>query len=302
MKKYILLVFILSTAYITNAQQLQNSSFYDMQGIINNPSMAGVFQKPEVKGTAGATYRSQWSGISGSPETITVFGSFALPKQKIGIGGYVYNDKTGPTSRTGIQLALAKHILMNNGANFSLGIETKLQQYSINKSKLSESLASDPVLGASDNRMKFDAGFGISYTTEKFQLGASVTQLVQSKLDFYSGNLQRSEVARLYRHYYAHGSYNWDVDGATTITPNFLVTYLPNAPTEFQGGVRVEHNQAFFWGLALRARQSWMLTAGLHIHKKLTIGYTYDVYKTPISLFDNGSNAHEVLLKYNFLK
>ncbi len=302
MKKYILVVIYLCAVTIAEGQQLQSSSFYDMQGILYNPSMAGVFQDADKKGIAGATYRSQWNGISGSPETITAFGSFNLDKQKMGIGGYVYNDKTGPTSRTGVELALAKHIVMNNGSVFSLGIETKLLQYSINKAKLSDALASDPVLGTADSRMKFDAGFGLTYSTGKFQFGASVTQLVQSKLDFYSGNMQRSEVAKLYRHYYAHGSYNWDVDGFTTITPNFLVTYLPNAPTEFQGGVRVEHNKTIFWGLSLRAKQSWMLSAGLHIRKKLTLGYSYDIYRTPISLFDNGSNAHEVLLRYNFMK
>ena len=41
---------------------------------------------------------------------------------------------------------------------------------------------------------------------------------------------------RLYRHYYLHGSYQWTVDEATVITPNFLMIYLPNAPLEFQVG------------------------------------------------------------------
>lgn len=302
MKQYILMVIFLTAVTITNAQQLQTSSLYDMQGVLYNPSMAGVQQNTELKGIIGVTYRSQWSGISGAPRTTTVFGSFAFPKQNIGIGGYVYNDKTGPTSRTGVQLALAKHIIMSNEAKLSLGIEAKLQQYSIDQQKLSESLGSDPVLGSNDSRFKFDAGFGISYTSKKLQVGASVTQLVQSKLDFYSGNLTRTEEARLYRHYYGHALYNWDVDGYTTITPNFLVTYLPNAPVEFQGGVRFEHNKTFFWGLALRAKQSWMLSAGLHLHKRLTFAYSFDTYRAPLSTFDGGSSAHEFLLRYNFIK
>lgn len=302
MKKYILGLIFLSSASITQAQQLQASSFYDMQGVLYNPSMAGVFQDASTKGTIGATYRSQWSGISGGPQTVTAFASFDLPNQKIGIGGYVYNDKTGPTSRTGVQLALAKHIEMGNGAKFSLGLEGKVLQFGLDKSKISESLENDPVLGSADNRIKFDAGFGIAYSTPKFQIGASATQLVQSKLDFYSGNMQRSEEGRLYRHYFGHASYNWKVDEATTIIPNVLLGYLPNAPLEFQGGIKFEHSQILFWGLSWRANQSWMLSAGVHIQKKLTLGYAYDIYKNPISEFDNGSNAHEILLKYNFKK
>ncbi|HNC39883.1 MAG TPA: type IX secretion system membrane protein PorP/SprF, partial [Chitinophagaceae bacterium] len=68
------------------------------------------------------------------------------------------------------------------------------------------------------------------------------------------------------------------------------------------GGARVEHKEIFWWGVALRARQSWMLSAGVHIQKKFTIGYCFDIYSTPLSVYDKGSNAHEIMLRYDFLK
>ena len=302
MKKIVMGIVMLSVAATAYSQQLQTSSLYDMQGVLHNPSLAGVYQNKEVKGTIGATYRQQWSGISGSPQTITAFGSFELEKQKAGLGLYGYNDKTGPTSRTGVALQLSKHIRFNNGGVFALGIETRLQQYAIDMSKLAESIPGDPVLGAKDNRFKFDAGFGISYTNEQWQLGAAVSQLVQSKLDIYSGNLSRTEEARLYRHYYFTGRYNWAVDEKTTISPNLLLIYLPNAPTEVTGGARVEHNKLLWWGLGYRSSQSWMLSAGLHINKKLTLGYSYDIYNAPVSSFDGGHSAHEFLLRFSFVK
>jgi type IX secretion system PorP/SprF family membrane protein len=297
MKKYFLLMAVAGLAKFAGAQQLQSSSFYELQGAMHNPSMAGV----QKHGTIGAAYRSQWSGIAGSPKTATVFGSFALPQHNIGLGGYLYSDKTGPTSRTGIDLAFAKHIRMEKGL-LSLGLEAKVQQFRIDVSKLAESIGGDPVLAGGDSKMKFDAGFGASYTSDNFQLGVSVAQLVQSKLDFYSGSLSRSEEAKLYRHYYAHGLYKWKVDGSTVIIPNFLMIYLPNAPLEFQGGVRVEHDNIFWWGLALRAEQSWLLSAGLNVNKKIRIGYSFEIYKTPLSVYDKGSNAHELLFCYDFLK
>lgn len=296
--KRIIAILLTTAALNAGAQQLQTSSMYDMQGVIHNPSTAGVY----MKGMVGATYRSQWSGISGSPKTATVFGSFELPEQGIGVGGYLYNDKTGPTSRTGVAFQFAKHINMANGAKFSLGIEARGLQYSIDRAKLSATLGSDPALGSSDNKFKFDAGFGASYTGKKLQLGVSVAQLVQSKLGYYDGSMNTTEQARLYRHYYFHGSYKWNVDPQTSITPNFIFIYLPNAPLEFQGGFRVEHSELFWWGLALRAKQSFILSAGVNLNKKFTLGYSFDIYKTPISVFDNGSNAHEVLLRYNIFK
>jgi type IX secretion system PorP/SprF family membrane protein len=300
MKKYIFIAALLASAAITQAQQLQTSSFYEQQGILFNPSVAGVFQDPDTKGIAGVTYRNQWSGIAGSPQTFTAFGSFNIPTKKFGISAMAYSDETGPTSRVGLQLAFAKHIIFEDGGDFSIGIDTRLQQYMLDKVKLAESLGSDPVLGGSDNSFSFDAGFGISYTNKAFQVGASVSQLVQSKLDFYSGNLSRSEEGRLYRHYYFHARYNWDIDGTTTISPNMMMVYLPNAPTEVTIGATATYNKLVWWGLGYRVNQSWMLQAGLIIKKKFTLGYSYDIYQNPVNYFAGGNSANEFLLKYNF--
>ncbi len=295
----ILSILLLSlTIGTAGAQQLMTSSLYDLQGNLHNPAVAGLHQQTML----GASYRSMWSGIEGSPVTAMVFGSTYLPKAKIGIGGYLYSDVTGPTSRRGIQTSYAYHIPMQNGAQVSVGLEARFQQFAIDKAMLIESLGSDPVMGGATNRFKGDAGLGVAYTTAKWQLGASVSQLIQSQLDFYSGNLQRNEQARLYRHYYLHGSYQWQVDENTRIIPNFLIIYLPNAPTELQAGARVEHRELFWWGLSLRARQSWMLSAGVKVQKKMTIGYSFDIYSTPLSVFDQGPNAHEVLLRYQLSK
>lgn len=291
-------IFLLAFTVTANAQQLQTSSMFELQGMLQNPAMAGMQDHNFI----GASYRTQWSGISGSPQTATVFASFGLPKQKIGVGGYIYSDKTGPTSRTAVELSLAKHIITDNGNIFSIAMENRFQQYALNKAKLSATLGNDPAIGGSDNRFKYDAGFGIAFKGKKIQAGVSVSQLVQSKLDFYSGNLSTTEEARLYRHYYMHASYKWKVDEATTVIPNFVMTYLPNAPTDFQVGARMEHKELFWWGIGYRVKQSYMLSAGLHINKKFTIGYAFDDYVSPISSFDGGANSHEVLLRYNFAK
>ncbi len=298
MKKFLIFIIALGAAAAGKAQQLQTSSLYDMQGIIHNPAMAGTQQK----GMLGATYRTQWSGISGSPKTITAFGSFKLASQNFGLGGYLFNDVTGPTSRTGLTASFAKHIPLENDGVFSVGIEAKAQQYQIDKSKLSTALGSDPLLAGSNSKFQFDAGLGVAVVTKKFQIGASVSQLVQTKLNYYTGNLTTNEEGRLYRHYYLHGLYNWKVDNYTVISPNFLFIYLPNAPKEFQAGIRVEHDQLFWYGVSLRAKQSFMLSAGVNINKSFTVGYAFDIYRTPLSIYDAGANAHEILLRYNILK
>ncbi|MBM3413404.1 MAG: type IX secretion system membrane protein PorP/SprF [Bacteroidetes bacterium] len=297
MKKILTILFFTMSSPLWS-QQLMVSSLYDLQGNLHNPAVAGLAKKT----TMGASYRSMWSGIAGSPVTALVYGSTFLEQSNVGIGAYLYSDVTGPTSRRGLQVSYALHIPMQNDTRFSIGLESRLLQFAIDKAMLIEVLGSDPVMGGASTRLTGDAGMGIAYTTKKLQLGASVSHLIQSKLNIYSGNLTRAEEARLYRHFYLQGSYQWKVDANTTVTPNFLVIYLPNAPTELQVGARVEHRELFWWGLSLRARQSWMLSAGVNVQKKLMLGYSFDIYSSPLSVFDKGPNAHEVLLRYQFLK
>ena len=120
MRKNIFILLFLGCAATATAQQLQTSSMYDLQGIFHNPSTAGVGQS-----MVGASYRTQWSNISGAPRTATVFGSFDMPDLKIGIGGYLYSDKTGPTSRTGLQLSFAPMAgsAPSVSVNFALSME-----------------------------------------------------------------------------------------------------------------------------------------------------------------------------------
>lgn len=298
MRKYSLIVLLVGCMSMVHAQQIQMSSLADMQGLFYNPSMAGVNQKLAM----GVTYRTQWTGTTGNPKTATAFGSFDLPEHKIGLGGYIFNDQTGATSRTGIEVAFAKHLPINDNAQFSIGIEGRGVQYSIDVAKLSQTLGNDPVLNSGGNKFKADAGFGISYSSKKLQLGASVSQLIQSKLGFYSGSLSPTEEGKLYRHYYFHGNYKWTVDDAAVIIPSFLVVYLPNAPMEFQGEVRMEHSEIFWWGVGARIHQGIILSAGVHIKKKFTVGYVFDIYNTPYSVYENGANAHELMLRYDLAK
>ena len=293
MKRILSIVALITVVYSASAQQLYTSSLYEMQSLLHNPGTAGLFQDNMI----GASYRSQWSGISGSPRTAMVFGSYNLKKENAGISGYLFTDQTGPTSRTGLSASFAKHLKMKDGSVWSVGIEARALQFGIDRAKLSATLGADPAPGNAENRFKFDAGLGVAYQKNNLRLGASVSQLVQSKLGFYNGTTTLAEEARLYRHYYFHGSYSWNVDESTEITPNFLVIYLPNAPTEIQGGVKVEHKDLFWWGLSFRAKQSAIISAGVNIQKRFSFGYSFDIYRTPLSLFDSGANAHELMLR-----
>ena len=61
-----------------------------------NPAVAGMYDYYQVK----TTIRNQWVGVNEAPRTslISIYGKH---NDNVGLGGIVYNDITGPTSRTG---------------------------------------------------------------------------------------------------------------------------------------------------------------------------------------------------------
>jgi type IX secretion system PorP/SprF family membrane protein len=298
MKKIILFTaFVLGTA-AGFGQQLSSSSLMEMYGVLHNPATAGA----KKTGSVGGSFKTQWAGMPGSPETGVLFGQTYFSKARIGLGGYLYSDVTGPTRRTGLQVAYAYHIPMAHEGSFSIGLEGRFAQYSFDRAKMTDALgSSDPVVSGDGQRLKGDAGVGVAYTTPVYSVGASVSQLIQSKLNLYEGMGNPSEEAKLYRHFYLHGQYSFDVDGTNKIIPHALLIYLPNAPTEVQAGARVEHRNLFWYGLTWRANQAWMISAGLRIHEKLNLAYSFDLYTTPLSIYDGGSNGHELMLRYDFL-
>lgn len=300
MKRIQLFSILLLAAIGVQAQQLTASSFYDMHGVLHNPATAGANKYASI----GGSFRSQWGGMPGGPQTGLIFGNTYIPKSKLGLGAYIFNDKTGPLTYNGVVASAAYHVALKNDASFSAGLEARVEQFSADKAKLEASLGSnDPVMVGVGNRIRFNAGAGVAYTSKTFQIGASVSQINQAKLELYEGSGNPTIEARYYRHYYLHSNYKWQVDNVTKIIPNALWVYLPNAPDLIQTGVRVEHNNLFWYGLTWRVEQAWMISAGIRIHERFNIGYSFDMYNSPLnSNFEKGANGHEILLRYDFIK
>ncbi|NTS41752.1 PorP/SprF family type IX secretion system membrane protein [Flavisolibacter sp. BT320] len=292
-----ILIFLLLTSNAVYSQQLNTSSFYELLPVLHNPATAGSQQQAFI----GSSFKTQWGSMPGSPKTGLLYGQTFLPKARLGLGGYIYHDVTGPTARTGLQMAYAYHIPVKENSSVSFGLEARLQQLSFDREKLQQELGGiDPVVAGSHSRIKADAGAGIAYSSPRFQAGIAISQLVQSKYNLYELVGTEAAQSKLYRHYYLHGNYTFIADEFTKITPNLLLIYLPNAPVEVQGGTRIMHNDLLWYGLSWRARQGWMISAGVKLKEKFTAGYSFDIYNAPLTVYQKGSSGHELLLQYNF--
>jgi type IX secretion system PorP/SprF family membrane protein len=280
-----------------NAQQIYKISQYMERSFIHNPAAAGANNCT----TIGATYRTQWSGISGAPKTVLAYGDTYFSSMHAGAGIVVYSDKTGPTSRTGGELNISYSIKLDGDEKrLMFGIGGEIIQYKVDKGKIASSIPDDPLLASGGTATKGDASAGVYYRSPTFNIGASVKQLIQSKLNFIANGTNID--GRLYRQYFLVTSYNLRTDESNVLIPHFELRYQPNAPVDFEGGVLLQHKDFIHFGVSAHYKQSYTLFLGLKLAHKLLIGYAYDNYKTPVSDFDDGHGAHEITLRYFFTK
>jgi type IX secretion system PorP/SprF family membrane protein len=297
MKKTAAILLITACLGHSKAQQLHFTSIYLQHNSMYNPAAAGM---SDNKAMLGISYRSMWSSFPGNPKTFIVYGDADWKKMQAGMGAYIYRDVTGPTTRTGLQLAYSYHVKISSDEKqkLGLGIELRGLQFAIDKSKLQDALGNDPVLSGADNKTTFDAGAGIYYTNGKISLGAAATQLIKSKLalaDVANTKLR----SKLYRHYNFTANYNFQTGENIQVIPNMMVRLIENSPTECDLGCKIDFKDKIWWNLAWRVNQFWSAQAGFKIHKKVGIGYAYDYYVTPLSQFNDGYHSHELSLRFD---
>ena len=298
MRKCLLFLSFCCSTYFVYSQQLHFMSQYLQHNSMLNPGAAGIANQNMI----GVAYRSQWSSFPGNPRTYMVYGDANLEKYKAGLGGYVYRDETGPTSRTGLQLAFSKHIISKDEKQrLGLGIELRGLQYALDKGKVLTALGNDPALGGASSKFAIDAGAGIYYTDGKLSVGAAVSQLIQSKLEL--ANVPNAKLSgKLYRHYNFNANYKIQTGDDIFLIPNAFVRVVQNAPTEFEAGMKLDYQDRIWFAFIYKLNQLYSIQTGLKIADKVNISYSYDAYNTPISVYDGSSGAHELGVRFDIGK
>lgn len=297
-KTLTLICFAAMAGITANAQQLNKVSNYMQHNFINNPGAVGA----NGYTTIGAAYRSQWQGIDGGPTTALVFGDTYFSKMNTGLGIVLYSDKTGPSSRTGGELNLSYSVKLDNNNNkrLMIGIGGQLIQYRIDKTKIADAIPNDPLLASSGNTLKADANAGIYYRSNTLNVGFAAKQLIQSKLGFIKST--SNPEGRLYRQYSGTISYDIKTDDVNILQPHAEVRYQPEAPVDYEAGLTLYHKDMFHIGGSYHYKQAYTLFAGLKIMHKFSINYAYEAYTAPVGLFEKGNAAHEVMLRFFFVK
>jgi len=273
------------------AQQFQQFSQFQFVQYTFNPAFAGS----DSLFNGFAIHRSQWSGIADAPRTYQM-GLHAPSKSgKMGFGGNLFTDVTGPTRRFGVQGSYAYHVQASANSKVSFGVSFGLTQFTIDGSQITLREEGDQtILNAMQSEMLPDAAFGVLWYGENFTLGASATQILNNRLELFPGDGQGS----LETHYYLTGSYRFQIGEKFAIEPAALVKFVNPIPVQADLSVRGIYNGNLWLGTSYRTTDAAVIYAGYDIMNYLSLGYAYDISTSDIRNYSDGS--HELLIQLRF--
>jgi type IX secretion system PorP/SprF family membrane protein len=283
MKKILITLSIVFMVTGLFAQQIPITSQYMFNDYLLNPAVGGSLDYTSF----ALSVRSQWSGLEGAPET-QFLGGHTKIGNKIGVGGYIFKDETGPISEQGIQLSYSYHFSVGENSNLSFGLGGIIFNHSISTAKLKFDEPDDDAL--SNIRQKAispDASFGILYYTKKFKVGLSIPQIFQNKIyDNYTSVNENN----LVRHYLLHGEISFEVNDKIDLVPGALVKAVSGAPMQFDINLKTIYQKKYWIGLSYRYDAAIVGMLGL-TYKNIQFGYAYDFIMTDIK--DYSSGTHE---------
>jgi type IX secretion system PorP/SprF family membrane protein len=293
MKYFIKLFVLICVVNSLSAQQIPLTSQYMFNDYLLNPAVAGSTDYT----FASLSARAQWTGLDGSPNTQFISAHTKIG-EKMGIGGFIYKDETGPLSETGIQLSYAYHLSINESSKLSFSLAGMMVAHDINQAYLKPEESGDDAL----NNLKVksvspDINFGVMYYTDKYKIGLSSPQLIQMKQ--YGSLNESANISKLTRHYYLFGEYKFALNDNFSVVPSTLVKYVPGAPFQADINARGIYNQKYWLGVSYRYNNAVVALIGLD-YKNLSFGYAYDYALTDLGDYSTG--GHEIFLSLKIFK
>lgn len=294
MKKSISFIFIVfGFVVLSKAQQLPQYSQYMFNDYIVNPAIAGKAPSYEVK----SSNRYQWLGITDAPRTYILSFHGPIRSKKMGIGGYLFTDITGPSRRTGVSVTYAYHLKLTESLKLSMGLSGGLLQFTVDGGKIIFGDPGDLILSNGlQSSLVPDFGFGTYLYSDKFYFGFSAPQILTSKLKFFDNVVSAS---RLATHMYITGGYKFIINSEFTVEPSLVIKYVNPVPVQIDLGGRVIYEDKIWLGTAFRTKDAVSMLIGYTYQDNLTFGYSYDFTLTDIRKYSSGTHEVMIGLKFN---
>ncbi len=296
---------LLSFVFYNNyAQQDAQYTQYMYNTISVNPAYAGSRGVMSILGL----HRSQWVGLDGAPRTQTLSLNTPLgEKERLGLGLSVIHDEIGPTSETYIDIDFSYTIPLSEQAKLSFGLKAGGHLLNIDFQRLSQFNNNDALFETNiDNKFSPNVGIGAYYHTDKFYLGLSAPNLLETdhfdKSTTSSDSNASSFLAEERVNYYLISGYVFNISDDVKFKPAVLTKLVFGTPLQ----VDVSANFLLYDKLTLGAAYRWSAAVsgniGFQLSDAMMIGFAYDRETTELGNTTFNDGSYEVFLRFELFK
>ena len=291
MKKIVTSLFLLTIVYSSlpiemSAQQLSLSNQYVVNKFSLSPAYAGAGDNFEAFGT----YRRDWMGISGAPETKSIYAD-GLVYKNMGLGGSVSSQQAGIFTNLNANLNYAYHVHLSGFHYLSLGIGIGVLENHLDLS--SKGAQDDPVaLAANRTTTMLNASFGILYHNRVLDVGFSAPQLLMNKT-------MDTHLYYLSPQYQGHISCKIAFNKSWAIDPTAIVAMPQNAPMHYEIALPIMY-QNKIWLTPAYKSSSIAIGVGARLCANFVFNYSYEF--SSMGIAGQSSGTHEITIGWRFNK
>lgn len=296
MKKLLILSAIcIFSAANANAQQDPMVSQYMFNGLYLNPAYAGSHDY----WSSTLTFRNQWVGLDGAPETAIAAVDGPIAAKNMGLGLILLHDKIGVTRQNTAILNYAYQLKLDENAKLALGINAGFSQFSAKLTDLTVWDQDQVFENDITSKVLPRLGVGAYYFGKRHYVGFSIPTLFayQKDLDF---NFDLSRASFLRRHYLLTAGYVFDVAKDLKLKPSVLFKYVENAPLEADINLSAVYQDKFWLGASFRTYDAVAVILEYQTNSFFRVGYAYDITVSKLRKYSNGS--HEIMIGIDFGK
>lgn len=274
------------------AQQKPMFTNYILNEFYYNPAVAAAKEGMDVR----FLYRKQWIGLEGSPGTQTLTAHGRFEKLKLGLGGSLFHDKTGPLRNIGASLGASYGITFKHEGVLSAGLNVGFMRYELGSDIRIREQDDVAVNAVQQGKILPDVGIGVYYRWKGLYAGLAVPQIVQANLKLEVNDPEKMN--KLIRHYFAAAGYRLGIADKFDLEPSVQLKGVKAAPVQADINMRGIYRNMAWLGLSYRTTDAICVMAGFIIKDIIEIAYSYDITTSSLRSASNGS--HEVLLRYHW--
>ena len=296
--KYILLGWFLALPFLDmQAQQNPQYTQYMYNTQVINPAYAGNREMMSL----GLLYRTQWVGIEGAPKTATFTLNSPVGKlENMGLGFSVIHDEIGPATQTDIAADYSYSIPLSYNTKLNFGLKAGFDVLDVDFTKLNIYNPNDPLFQNNiDNRLQPKIGAGLYLNSDRWYVGLSVPNFLETKHYDRGNNSNFQSVAAERMHFYFIGGYVFDLSHSVKFKPATMLKAVNGAPLQWDVSANFLFHEKLTLGAAWRWDAALSALAGFQISPGLFIGVGYDYQLTDIEKYSDGS--YEIILRFDII-